>query len=173
MQNRLRVISECSEWVSQYSGSTSKCIANLLQERLLPFSSPPPPLILFFLLVFYLKMLNVHVSHLMVKTKCTPEIDVITLQCCLHLNRSCKSLVVCQSGLLLWNGCFSKGICDHLRVFKDKVSLGCFITSTPKPFLISVNLIFLFLFLTKLNALFSPACWFHLLRGLQRLPFFV
>lgn len=94
-----------------------------------------PCFILFFLLVFYLKMLNVHVSHLMVKTKGTPDIDVIMLQCCMHLSRSCESPAVCQSGLFLWNGCFSNHLHifkDHLHIFKDKVSLGCFITSTPK-----------------------------------------
>lgn len=112
-----------------------------------------PCFILFFLLVFYLKMLNVSVSHLMVKIKGTPDVDVIMLQCCLHLNRSCKSPAVYQSGLLLWNSCFPKGICDHLHIFNDKMSLGCFITSRPKQFLISVNLVVL-LVLTKLNALF-------------------
>lgn len=67
-----------------------------------------PCFILFFLLLFYLKMLNVHISHLMMQSKGTPDLDVIMLQRCLHLNRSCKSLALCQSGLLLWNSCFSR-----------------------------------------------------------------
>lgn len=108
-----------------------------------------PCFILFLLLVFYLRMLNVRVSHLMGKTKLTPDREVIMLQRCLHLNRSCKSLAVCQREWL-----FFKGVCDHLHICKDKVSLGCFITATPKPFLLSVHPVFLLLFLTKLNALF-------------------
>lgn len=56
-----------------------------------------PCFILFLLLVFYLKMLNIRVSHLMGKTKLAPDVDVMMLQCCLHLTRSCKSSAVCQS----------------------------------------------------------------------------
>lgn len=67
---------------------------------------------------------------LMMKTTLPADRDVMMLECCLPFSRSCESPAVCQSGLLLWNGCFPKGICDHLHVYKDKVSLGCFISYT-------------------------------------------
>lgn len=58
--------------------------------------------------------------HLILKTKLILDIDVIMLQHCLHLNRSCKSLAVFANV----NCCFSKCGYDHLHIFKSKVWLG-------------------------------------------------